>query len=198
MGSRGHIMRTFFFFIIFNLTAAPFYILGYEQGVSETILFGLKLRETNREEFREAILKAGGKLLESNDVLDGYYSSELLEGSKTLAVVHLEEDGVQRVAGLEYVFPSNLDYEQVSRIREMVESKYGRYTKAKGNSRVGRVEYTWILSDGIWIEVWRDWPNTTTRLMFRDNRREPILKERHKRAVAQENLKKYQTQNDAF
>ena len=88
----------------------------------------------------------------------------MLKGSSALAVGYTQATGEFAVA--QYTFPSDVDAEQIGRIRDMVVSKYGAPTRSSGDARLGPASYEWALPDGIRMRVHRGWPDTTTFLEY--------------------------------
>jgi TPR repeat protein len=165
---------------------------------ARTALFESLLKCVGREDFRAAIKRGGAQAVRENDTYwyDKYESEDVLKGSSILSVGYTHATGEFAVA--EYVFPSRLDTEQISRIRNMVASKYGAPSRSSGNTRLGPVSYEWSLPDGIRIRVHRDWPDTTTFLEYVRPETKAVLDGEIKKSDNEKRAREHKKQESAF
>ena len=128
---------------------------------------GVQLNGASREQIRQALRKQGVKALREDLAywFDTYSAQGLLEGADELAMGYLTSG---RFAVATYTLPSFMDVQQASRVAEMVSSKYGRPTAVRGNYGIGPATATWSLGSSARVEVFREWPNTTTYLRLSD------------------------------
>ena len=80
-----------------------------------------------------------------------------------------------------------MDVKQVARIKDMITLKYGKPDRSSGKVSLGKVSYLWGLNDEISIKVLRGWPDTTTYLVYTNNKN---YKEFEKREAAIEQYEK--------
>ena len=165
--------------------------------IAKTELFGMKVRCATREQLRRAVARAGGTALREDDAYwaDKYESARLLEESSELLLFYTRGGEFARAV---YTFPSHVDAAQVTRIAEMVASKYGSPKVRKGHPEVGPVEYHWRLSDGVTLRVWRDWPDTTTYLEYVRPDARAVLNREIAANKAREKAEKNKSQAHAF
>ena len=163
---------------------------------SKIQLFEEYLLCTSRYEMRTAIKKAGATPTreETNNFADLYDSRKVLAESKTLTIYYLNDE----VAKAEYVFPSNLDSNQVVRIKNMVASKYGDPSSSSGNISLGDASFTWQFQDGVEILVSRGWPNTTTYMSLIVPSVNKKMLARIDEIKAEKKKKEYAAQSNAF
>jgi len=136
-------------------------------------LFGVPLVGAQRNELRTALKKAGVRALREKYSYwaDQYDPSGILNGADNLYVEYSQESdangwgSTDYFAVAQYRFPSSMDSGQVTRIRDMVASKYGSPNQSSGNPNLGKASFTWH-EDGVDIWVYRRWPDTTTYLEY--------------------------------
>lgn len=132
----------------------------------DVLIFGVPIAKIDREMMRAMIQG------EHHDVIRedlGYYcdlydSSDIIDKTDQLSICYTEFPPVG-LAKLEYRFPSTVDTSTVTKVKSMVEQKYGKPTSSKGNPDLGEVTYTWKKKD-VDITVRRGWPDTTTFLTY--------------------------------
>lgn len=131
-------------------------------------LFGVPLKNAPRSTLRQAFLQAGVRTMRVEDGywVDLYDPQGILDEATELAVGYV--GATSRFAFAKYTFRSFMDTDQVRRIVKLVSTKYGAPSKQSGNYGLGAVRATWNLTDSMQIEVARDWPDTTTTLMYFD------------------------------
>lgn len=134
---------------------------------AKTTLFSNEILCASREDFRLAIEKAGGKPSGKSQKywLDKYDSVELISGSSELRVSYTKAG---ELALAQYIFPSYNDPHQISKIRAMVQNRYGMPDIASGRLRNGKVRYVWKMEDGVRLIVSRGWPDTTSYMSFKN------------------------------
>lgn len=132
---------------------------------ARTTLFSNEILCASRDDFRQAIAKAGGVPIRENDQFwyDKYKSHKILSNTSELQMGYTREG---EFAQAQYIFPSSEDPQQVNRIKWMVQNRYGLPQHSSGSPRSGKVKYVWKLEDGVEIKVMRGWPDTTTYLSY--------------------------------
>jgi hypothetical protein len=166
------------------------------------VLFGVEIKGALRETLRAAILKAGAvpKKLNSNPSagnyypFDDYYPRQLLKGANLLTLGYTTHD---RFAFADYTFASHLDVAQAQRIIDLVSSKYGKPDTISGNINLGPVSAEWNMGD-MFIAVERSWPDTTTHLIYYDQKAFRELKEQFQAAKQQQQQAEYKAQSNSF
>jgi hypothetical protein len=169
-----------------------------EATPNPTLLFGVPIRCATRGRLRQAVSRAGAKPIRENRTYfyDLYESGAVLEGSSELQVGYtLGDDEFARAV---YLFPSNVDAQQIVRIAEMVMIKYGKFQSRTGNVGLGPAAFEWKLKDGITLRVSRDWPDTTTHLEYIHPARFAAMKKEIAEAEAQQKVQKTLSQSQAF
>ncbi|GIU32543.1 tetratricopeptide repeat protein [Shewanella sp. MBTL60-007] len=164
---------------------------------AHTLLFGVKIKCAYRDTMQPAVKRAGSVVKVEGEQYwsDTYETSKVLKDSKSLSISYTLEGNFAKA---KYVFPSNLDADQVIRIRGFIARKYGSQDSIKGNAKLGEVTYKWTLDDGIRIIVYRGWPDTTTYLSFESPKHLAIYdKQREQQRKARER-REYKEQSNAF
>ena len=148
--------------------------LSAEDLSNETKLFGVVFKNAGIDEMREAIIKNGGiPLGERGFRHQEFKSKAIIEESETLRLL---SDSTGRLYRASYKFPSFKETEQITKIRRMIEHKYGLPYVSDGNEKIGKACHEWKLADGIYIVVFRDWPDTTTWLHYINPEIDKIVK----------------------
>lgn len=181
-----------------NLTSL-YYRIGKESACEEgPKLFNVSLLCVNRSEMRTAVKNAGGKVIREENGYwgDTYDSSQLLNGSSKLIITYTEDDN--GIALAQYILPSRMDTDQVVKVRDIVASKYGNNYSSDGNAQVGKVSYIWDLGKGITLEVYRNWPETTTYLTYKHTVNYKKQQEEMDRQKREAEAKKYKSQQNNF
>jgi hypothetical protein len=137
------------------------------QPVAPLQLFGIDVKGASRARLRTALKIEGLEPVREDDALlsDAYRGAD---GRTSVDVVY--QPGTRIFAWALYRFPSKNDPDQVRRVIEMVSMKYGRPTDIDGDYQGGEVTGTWDRSDGTRIQVYREWPDTTTYLSLVDTK----------------------------
>lgn len=128
-------------------------------------LFGIPLQGATRQTLEPALLHAGLTPIHVGPHwwYDSYHVHGQLPGASKLLVGYTQNN---RFAVAEYIFPSFMNTEQVSKVMHMVEDKYGAPARQSGNIALGGVSATWDERNGMIIRVSRGWPSTTTYLQI--------------------------------
>lgn len=128
-------------------------------------LFGVPLQGATRQMLEPALIHAGFSPIHVGDHwwYDSYHVDGQLPGARKLLVGYTASN---HFAMAEYIFPSFMNTEEVSRVIHLVEDKYGDPTRQSGNISLGGVSATWDEGDGMIIRVSRGWPSTTTYLQL--------------------------------
>lgn len=164
---------------------------------ASTKLFNTLLRCATRNEFRGAVKSAGNKVEreDSKFWVDRYKSSAVLEGSKELLVGYTT-DG--KFATAQYTIPANMDASKIVKVKDMVASKYGKPHSSTGNPDVGEMEYKWTLRDGIQIDLWRGWPDTTVYLSYNEPENYAVMQNEINKEKGARQKARQARQNSAF
>lgn len=113
----------------------------------ELKLFDITLQDASRAELKNAILKAGGRVISSNGYVDKYNASKLgLPGVKNLTVLFSGDKFVLA----QYSFSDYFNEEEI--LRRMLIEKYGLPdgSKNESNRRIGYFGDKYI-SDGVYF-----------------------------------------------
>lgn len=94
---------------------------------------------------------------------DTYDTKKQMPGSDRLEIFYT--NGL-RLGFARYVFPSSEDVEQVVRVKELAQARYGEPAEVTGNPDIGPVSFRWVQQDGVELEVSRGWPDTTTFMTY--------------------------------
>jgi hypothetical protein len=126
-------------------------------------LFGIPLTNANRSTLEPALQKAGLIPIQTGNRwwYDIYRVHGQMPGASKLLVGYTEHN---RFAIAQYVFPSFMDTEQVKKVIQMVQDKYGQPSQESGSIGLGSVTAVWNEGNGMEIRVTRGWPSTTTYL----------------------------------
>lgn len=130
-----------------------------------TTLFQQPLKCAHRHYFTEGLAEAGLSPIrtDSDYRSDIWDSSDHMPGSSMLVAAFTDE---HRLATVRYTFDGPLDAERAIRVQQMVAKKYGTPASSEGNEGVGPLTYRWQLPDGVELNVYREWPSTTTYLYY--------------------------------
>lgn len=149
------------------LASIPFILPHNAAAQKKLELLGIPLNGATREQVRHAFKAQGIKATREDPRYwhDTYSAQGVLDGATELAMGYLMSG---QFAVASYTLPSYMDTQQVSRVIDMVASKYGRPTAVQGNYSLGPVTAVWTLGPSARIEVLREWPDTTTYLKLID------------------------------
>ena len=140
-------------------------LFAQEHSNLETKIFGVSFKGCHINEMRLAIIQGGGSPLDEGKLcIQKFDSSKILEESKELKILSDKEG---KVAHILYKMEPTLDIEQVTRVRELVESKYGSPSFSSGFDHLPMsVEHWWQLDDGVTVYVKRNLPDISTYLGY--------------------------------
>lgn len=161
-------------------------------------LFGVPLKGASREQLREAFLKNGLRPIrvDNNYRGDTYDAEGVLDGASTFEAYYVRKTETFAVA--EYKFPGFMDTQLVTRVITLVTNKYGRPTSRRGDAGLGPVTATWNMGQGMFIEVSRSWPDTTTSLIFVDEKGLAAVRAEQKAHRDQQDRERAKSQSKAF
>jgi len=184
-------------FVLPLLASAPFFLPLNAAAQKKLEMLGIALNGASREQIQQAFKAQGIKATREDPKYwhDIYNAQPILEGATQLTMAYLVT-GQFAIAA--YTLPSQLDTQQVSRVVDMVAAKYGRPTTVRGNYAVGPVTASRNLGPSALIEVYREWPSTTTYINLIDPPILELLKremEEDKKAAAEQKAK---AQSKAF
>tara|TARA_B100000700_G_scaffold331171_1_gene462037 strand:+ start:76 stop:1629 length:1554 start_codon:yes stop_codon:yes gene_type:complete len=164
---------------------------------NKTTLFGVVLSCASRDLLMDAIKLAGASVEKEgkNYWNDVYATSNVLSGTSSLNVLYTRNN---EFAEAVYTFPSNMNVKQTGEIQKLIASKYGKPDKMVGNENMGDVKFSWLMSDGIEINVYREWPQTTTYLSYSHPKKLAKVREQQAKEKLIRDKKKRESQNSAF
>lgn len=159
-------------------------------------LFGLGLNCVKRDEFMEAVKQAGAspKREDHSYYADIYDSSNILDGTSELVIHYFEG----KFAKATYMFSINLDRNNISKMHDILVSKYGNTSKSNGKLSVGSVKHVWKLEDGIMIELSRERSNTASLLTYINPQVNYLMIKEQKKQKREREAKKIESQSNAF
>jgi hypothetical protein len=170
----------------------------FDDSLSGVSLFGENLFCTDRSKMRSAIKHAGGTVKKEDYQKwgDSYYSSGLFRESSELYVSYSVDDKAFVLA--QYTLPSRMDAKQITRVKDMVVSKYGKPDQQSGNPSLGKASFLWKLHDDISLKLSRDWPNTTTYLTYKHDKNYNAQQAEMNRQKKAREQKLYKSQQNNF
>jgi hypothetical protein len=131
-------------------------------------LFGTKLQGASRTQLQEVFKKSGLRAVRVDDHywVDTYHADGVLEGASDFSAGYVAK--TNQFAFAKYKFEGFMQVDLVKKVAQMVRTKYGPPTSRSGDPALGQVKYKWDFPRGMYIEVSRDWPDTTTYLSYVD------------------------------
>jgi len=129
-------------------------------------MYGVRLNSATREPMRRALHAHGVKAVrEDGRVLGGCLRCQrLMPGASQFYVGYTAAS--QQLAFAEYAFHSFMDSSHTQKIVSRVTAKYGPPYETAGQLAMGAYTARWRMSDGMQIQVVREWPETSTYLKF--------------------------------
>lgn len=139
-------------------------------------MFGVRLSSATREEMRQALHSQGMKVIreDARYWVDVYDAKGLLNGATKFYLGYAAAS--QQLAFAEYAFANFMDNNHTAQIVKMVTAKYGPSAETVGQLDMGSYTARWRLSDGMQIQVVREWPETSTYLKFTNMQVESEMK----------------------
>jgi len=161
-------------------------------------LFGVSLKGANREALRDVFKRNGLQAVreDSRYWVDTYNAKDVLEGASEFASGYVS--ATEKFAYAQYTFPTFMDEELVARVIQMVSTKYGKPSSQSGSIRLGPVTAKWQLAQGMQVEVYRGWPDTTTHLKFLDPVAYRLMQGEIDKERNAQTTQKARTQSSAF
>lgn len=131
-------------------------------------LFGTTLQGASRTQLRDVFKKSGLRAVRVDDRhwVDIYHADGVLEGASDFSAGYVAK--TNQFAFAEYKFEGFMQVDLVKKVAQMVRTKYGPPTSRSGDPGLGQVKYKWDFPRGMYIEVSRGWPDTTTYLTYVD------------------------------
>lgn len=190
-------MRNKRFSSVSFLAAMGLFAIAPVHAAATLDLFGAPLQGATRATLEPALHTAGLKPTQEGERYwaDVYKVDGQLKEAKTLTLYYTSDN---HFADAEYVFPSFMDAQQVSRIIRMVTSKYGQPTKVSGDMNLGSVSALWDIGINMRILVSRGWPETTTHLELIDNANLALFKKQQSAEKAAQEQQQAKSQSNAF
>ena len=129
-------------------------------------MYGVRLSSATRDVMRQALHLHGIKPVreDSRYWVDVYDAKGLIRGASQFYVGYAT--ATQKLAFAEYAFASFMDSSHTQQIVSMVTAKYGPPTETVGQLPMGAYTARWRMSEGMQIQVVREWPETSTYLKF--------------------------------
>ena len=128
---------------------------------ASTRLFFELISCANRHLLRSKIKQQSIKVLNENDQkwTDTYFTGAVIKGTSELAVDYTREDDFARAT---YTFVGRNNASLIVQLKNQLALRYGEPTSHQGDVLEGKASFQWILEDGIILNIYRNWPNTTT------------------------------------
>ena len=162
-------------------------------------LFGTTLKLAKRSDLRKVFRQSGLRPTREDDRywVDTYKVPDgILEGATEFEAAYLLTTGTFAYA--RYKFPGFMDTKLVGKVVRMVQGKYGAPIMTVGREELGPMMVEWSAGNGMWIQVSRDWPDTTTYLKYEDTMANAILRKEMSEEKARQELEKSKSQTNAF
>jgi TPR repeat protein len=139
-----------------------------------TKLFTIDIACTTREILREKIKENDIKVIDENlnNWSDTYFTGAAIPGSSQLQVTYTRQDFF---VSAQYIFVGRNNPALISQVKNKLAEKYGDQQIQSGDVTSGPVSFKWILADGIHLTVSRDWPDTTTYVLYSSPEKQAIL-----------------------
>lgn len=189
------LMSSVFLTLIFQL---PFTHAKQPSEAKGLELFGTQLQGATRSELRTTLQKAGLQVVREDNRywVDEYNASSVLDGASIFHVGYVAETGIFAYA--EYTFKAFMDKGLVTKVANMVSTKYGAPNNKSGNPQLGNVSYKWNFPSGMSVEVSRGWPDTTTYLTYIDKSAKAKMDAEITAEKKRQENEKAQSQSNAF
>lgn len=161
-------------------------------------LFGTPLKGADRSQLRDTLKKNDLKAIREDDRywVDTYNPQGVLDGASAFEAGYVSQ--THEFAYARYTFKSFMDAQQVGKIVSMVTSKYGEPSTRNGNYSLGKVSVQWNFPQGMFIEVTRGWPDTTTYLAFIDAKNNARMESEIATETKRQESEKTSSQGHAF
>ncbi len=91
-----------------------------------------------------------------------------------------------------------MDKGLVTKVANMVSTKYGASNNKSGSPQLGNVNYKWNFPSGMSVEVSRGWPDTTTYLTYIDKSAKAKMDVEITAEKKRQENEKAQSQSNAF
>ncbi len=129
-------------------------------------MFGVRLSTASRDLMRQALKTHGLKPIreDARYWVDVYDAKGLIPGASQFYIGYTAAN--QKLAFAEYAFPSFMDSRHMLQILTKVTAKYGQPHETVGDLSMGAYTARWRMTEGLLIEVVREWPETSTYLKF--------------------------------
>lgn len=181
------------------LLSAAHPCLGADPQKTPLQLFGTTLKRAKRSDLRAVFKKNGLRAIREDDRywVDIYQVPDgILEGANAFEAGYLLITGTFAYA--RYTFPGRMDTQLVGKVVRMVQGKYGEPLFKQGRESLGPVKVEWSAWDEMWVQVTRDWPDTTTYLRYEDNMANALMKKEMAEHQARREQERSKQQSDAF
>ena len=128
--------------------------------------YGVHWRTAKRDPLRQALRAQGVRPVreDSRYWVDIYEGQVLIPGAEQLYVGYTA--ATQQWVFAEYAFLNFMDTRHTQKMVNQVMAQYGLPYETAGQTDMGAYTARWRLSDGLHIQVVREWPETSTYLKF--------------------------------
>jgi len=129
-------------------------------------MYGVRLSTATRDAMRKALMAHKVKPMRQDERywVDIYDAKELLPGASQFYLGYSAM--TQKLAFAEYTFPSFMDSRHAQQILNKVVAKYGPPHETFGQLAMGAFTARWLMTEGMQIQLVREWPETSTFLKF--------------------------------
>lgn len=130
-----------------------------------TRLFYELISCANRSLLRTRIAEQNIKVLKEDNLgwSDTYFTGAVIKGTSELTITYTREDNFAKAL---YTFVGRDNPYLIAKIRNKLSERFGEPSSNKGNIVEGAASFQWILDDGIILNVYRYWPDTTTYVEY--------------------------------
>jgi|GEM_PF-880688 len=150
-----------------------------------TQLFSVPIACANRELLRKQIKTENITVIDEDDNnrSDTYFTGAVIPGSSELQLTYTKED---RFVSARYTFVGRSNPQLIDQVKSELAQKHGEPDHQTGTINQGKASFQWLLDDGIELTVTREWPDTTTFVIYSLPEHQAAL-ERQQKQVAQNN-----------
>ena len=160
-------------------------------------LFNIELKGATRNQIRTALQNTNVSAVREDDQywIDKYNANGVLQGATDLNFGYSSNG---KFAYAEYKFPAFVDTNKIVQVARLVATKYGKPSQSSGDLDLGEASMTWNFKNGMAIDVYRGWPNTTTYMRYRDKQNYPNMLKEINEVKRQQEQAQIEKQNNAF
>lgn len=132
---------------------------------STTRLFYELISCANRPLLRSRIAEQNIKVINENNLgwTDTYFTGAAIKGTSELTITYTREDLFAKAL---YTFVGRDNPYLIATVKSKLSERFGDPDKSEGNVLAGPASFHWQLDDGIELNIYRFWPNTTTYVEY--------------------------------